>query len=264
MLSAVLALCLLSQISDEGPTPAQLLVSRTVEREYVDQALEDGRHQRFGTKDKGPVHVWRPRGYNRETAELVIYLHGFYTDVDRAMMEHQLVTQFRDSGKNALFVVPETRSWRSDPLWWNDLSQLLELVEKRTHQKLPEGGVTVVGHSGAYKTVAEWLKHESLSRVVLVDGLYGNDDDFGKWADTATGIHQLVLVGFDTQQHTEWFLKKQKQKQIVRLDDLPYLFDDIPSSQARAHLLYFQSERFDHMGLVTSGRLIPWLLHVLR
>lgn len=258
----LLALSLLAQTLDEGPSAAQVLIGNTREGEYVEQLLEDGRHVRFGTKDKGPVHVWRPRGYQRETAEIVLYLHGFYTDVDKAMLEHQLATQFRDSGKNALFIVPEVRSWRTDALLWTDLEELLLLVEKRTRLKRPAGGITVVGHSGGYKNVAEFLKHEALSRVVLVDGLYGNDDDFKKWLEAASGVHQLVLIGFDTQQHTEWFLRKQPA--AVRLDDLPYLFDELPTAIARAHVLYLQDERFDHMGLVTSGRLLPWLLHVLR
>ncbi len=259
----LLCLSVLAQTSDEGPTPAQLLVSHTTEREYVDELWEDGRYVRFGTKDKGPVHVWRPRTYRRDTAETVIYLHGFYTDADKALLEHQLLTQFRDSGKNALFVVPETRSWRTDPFYWNDLEELLAQVEKRTKQKRPQGPVTVVGHSGGYRTVVEWLKHASLARVVLVDGMYGNDDDFKKWVDASTdqGVKQLVLVGFDTAQHSEWFLRKQPT--AIRLDDLPYLYDELPSAMARSKVLYFQSERFDHMAMVTSGRLLPWLLHVL-
>jgi pimeloyl-ACP methyl ester carboxylesterase len=262
-----LLLSVLAQSSDEGPTPAQQLVTRTVEREYVDELWEDGRYQRFGTKDKGPVHVWRPRTYRRDTAETVVYLHGFYTDVDHAILEHQLLTQFRDSGKNALFIVPETRSWRTDPFFWNDLEELLATVEKRTKQKRPAGPITVVGHSGGYRTVVEWLKHASLGRVVLVDGMYGNDDEFKKWVDEDKGkdgtpeVKQLVLVGFDTVQHTEWFLRKQPT--AIRLDDLPYLYDDLPSSMAKSKVLYFQSERFDHMAMVTSGRLLPWLLHVL-
>ncbi len=258
---SLLALLLLAQ-TDEGPTPAQLAIRNTSEREYVDELLEDGRYIRFGTKDAGPVHVWRPRTYKRETAVTVVYLHGFYTDVDRAMLEHALPTQFRDSARNALFIVPETRSWRTDPLVWKDLEALLTTVEKRTKLERPKGGVIVVAHSGGYRTVVEWLTQESLEKVVLIDGLYGSDDDFSKWASVGDKAKQLVLVGFDTQQRTEWFLRKHPK--AVRLDDLPYLFDELPPSYRTAPVLYFQDERFDHMGLITSGRLLPWLLHVLR
>jgi hypothetical protein len=261
VISVLWLLALAQAPSDEGPTPAQLAVRNTGEREYVDEQLEDGRHIRFGTKDSGPVHVWRPRGYKKETAVTVIYLHGFFTDVDRAMLEHALPTQFRDSGRNALFIVPETRSWRTDPLLWKDLDALLTAVEKRTKLERPKGGLIVIAHSGGYRTVVEWLANEALDKVVLVDGLYGSDDDFTKWASEQTKPKQLVLIGFDTQQRTEWFLRKHPK--AVRLDDLPYLFDELPAAVRGAPLLYFQDERFDHMGLITSGRLLPWLLHAL-
>jgi hypothetical protein len=42
------------------------------------------------------------------------------------------------------------------------------------------------------------------------------------------------------------------------------MFDELPDNARRARLVALQSERFDHMSLVTSGRLLPWLLHVLR
>lgn len=264
MVFALLSTLALAQVavSDDAPTPVQLLVAATHESEWVDEVLEDGRYTRFGTKDMGPVHVWRPRDYKPATADIVVYVHGFYTDVDRAVREHQLVTQFRDSGKNALFIVPETRSWRTDQLLWKDLEVLLTTVEKRLKLKRPTGKITVVAHSGGYKTVAEWLKHESVARVLLVDALYGNDDEFRAWVDTKENAKQLVLIGFDTQQHTEWFLRKHPD--ALRLDDLPYLYDDVPAAWRTAPLLYFQSERFDHMAMVTTGRVLPWLLHALK
>ena len=256
---ALLLSLVLAQV-DEPPTLTQLAIRATHEREYVDELLEDGRLVRFGTKDSGPVSVWRPRTYRRDTAVTVVYLHGYYTDADRAMLEHQLPTQFRDSARNALFIVPETRSWRSDPVLWKDLESLLATVEKRTKLERPSGGVVVVAHSGGYRTAVEWLSHEAVEKVVLVDGFYGGEDEFLTWAGGKG--KQLVLVGFDTQQRTEWALRKAPK--VVRLDDLPYVFDELPPGPRGAPVLYFQSERFDHMGLVTSGRLLPWLLHVLR
>jgi hypothetical protein len=252
----------------EEPTPAAALIARTTERELVDELLDDGRYQRFGTKDKGPVHVWRPRSYKKETAATIIYVHGFFTDVDHAVLEHNLVGQFRDSGRNALFIVPEARSLRNDPVFWPDLEALLTAVRTRLKLELPKGPLIVVGHSGAYKMIASWLTHEDLSQVVLVDGLYGSDDDYGKWLANegpAAGERlprQLVLVGFDTQTRAEWFVKKHGV--AVSIDTLPYLYDELPAPARRAALVSLQSERFDHMGLVTSGRLLPWLLHALR
>jgi hypothetical protein len=260
--TSLVALLLLAQLDDGSPTPAGTLAAQTAEREHVEQLLEDGRHVRFGTDGKGPVHVWRPAHYRRETAITVVYVHGFFTDVDKAVQEQNLFGQFRDSGINALFVVPESRSWRTDPLYWPDLEVLLKTVERRARLKRPAGPVVVVAHSGGYRSAVEWLKNEQVSKMVLVDALYGSDVEFKKWLDdTSHGPRQLVLVGFDTEQHVEYFLRREPQ--VARLDDLPYLFDELPQWMHTAPLIYFQSERFDHMGMVTSGRLLPWLLRLV-
>jgi hypothetical protein len=252
----------LAQAPDAGvaepTTPAAELVARTTKGEYVEALLDDGRYVRFGTDDFGPVHVWRPRSYRADTALTVVYVHGFYTSSDQALREHRLVTQFRDSNENALFIVPEARSWRSDPIYWADLEKLLVAVEKRLKLTRPKGPIALVGHSGAYRTIAGWLVHPKVEQVLLIDGLYGNESDFAQWLD-ASATHQLVLVGYDTQQRTEWMLKKRPQS--LRLDTLPWLYDELPPSIRKAPLVNVQSERFDHMQLVTDGRLLPWLLH---
>ena len=265
----LLLLTVLCQVPDEGAsadstTPALELISRTTEHEYVEQLLDDGKHIRFGSKENGPVHVWRPRSYRADTAVTIIYLHGFFTSVDQALREHQLTAQFRDSGRNALFIVPESRSWRTDPVFWPDLEKLLVEVEKRAHLKRPKGPIVLLGHSGGYRTIAGWLTHENVRQVLLVDGLYGNETEFRQWLDDPAGLgmHQMVMVGFDTQQRAEWLLKKRPLS--VQLDSLPWLYDDLPSAIRSASLVAVQSERLDHMQLVTDGRLLPWLLHAFR
>ena len=251
-------------LGPEPTTPALELISRTTETEYVEQLLDDGKHVRFGTKENGPVHVWRPRSYRSDTAATIIYLHGFFTSVDQAIREHQLTAQFRDSGRNALFIVPEARSWRTDPVFWPDLEKLLVAVEKRLRITRPKGPIILLGHSGAYATIAGWLPHENVNQVLLVDGLYGKETEFRQWLDdpAANGGHQLVMVGFDTQQRAEWLLKKRALS--VQLDTLPWLYDELPSAIHKASLVSVQSERLDHMQLVTDGRLLPWLLHAFR
>ena len=257
-MTLVLAM-LLAQLAADAPTPAQALIGRTTASEYVDALLDDGRYVRFGTDDAGPVHVWQPRTLKRDGA-IVIYLHGFYTDVDAAIREHRLTAQFRDSGRNAVFVVPQTRSWRTDALSWPDVQQLLAQVEKRTKAKLPTGPIVLVAHSGGYRAAAGWLGEPRVKQVLLVDGMYGNEKDFEAWLDRGEG-RQLVLVGYDTKQRGEWLANKRR---AVTLDVLPWLYDELPASLRKAPVVHVQSERLDHMQLVTDGRLLPWLLHTFR
>lgn len=253
---------LLAALSDggvepvEAPTPAAALVAATTARESVEQLLEDGRHIRFGTADKGPVHVWRPSFYKPQTASIVVYLHGFYSTADSAFFEHRLATQFRDSGRNAVFIVPQTASWRTDPSYWADLEALLTVSFERAKLKRPEGPVMVVAHSGAFRNTLEWLSHPKLKQVVLLDALYGGDKEFQSWLETGK---QLVFVGFETSQRTEWFLRAHPT--AVKLDDVPYLYDRLP--KPNAPVMYFVSDRFDHMAIVTDGRVLPYLLHAL-
>ena len=66
----------------------------------------EGTHYRVQT-EHGPVHLFRPAGYERRTAGIVVYVHGLYTRVDQAWREHQLAAQFAASGANALFIAPK-------------------------------------------------------------------------------------------------------------------------------------------------------------
>jgi hypothetical protein len=244
-------------------TPAMDAVSHTTRREYVTQLLDDGRHVRFGTDDKGPVNVWRPLTYKPEGALTIVYVHGFYNSCDSAFLEHHLSEQFRDSGRNALFIVPEAPSWRTDDVLWKDLDELLEAVEKQGKVPIPKGPVWVIAHSGAYRTAASWLKNPKIERIVLLDALYSADDDFREWlTSTEGGTHRLTVVGYDTAQRAEWFMRKHPT--ALRLDDLPFLYDGLRPQLASAPLLYVQSERFGHMELVTSGRVLPLLIHSLK
>ncbi len=258
-MTAVVVFTLLAQY-DAG-TPAALLIAQTTRHEHVAQLLDDGRHVRFGTDGKGAVNTWRPATYKPEGALTVIYVHGFYDNADTAFWGHHLAEQFRDSGRNALFVVPEAPSWRTDDVIWKDLDELLLAVERQVKVKMPTGPVWVVAHSGAYRTAAAWLVHPRLQRVVLLDALYSMDDEFSAWVKGGEG-RRLTVIGFDTAQRAEWFLRAHPN--AVKLDDVPFLYDGFRAAQATAPVLYMSSERFGHMEMVTSGRVLPLLLHGLK
>jgi len=269
-LPALAALALLGQLDAGAPdagtplTPAAALIAQTSRKELVVQLLDDGRHVRFGTDGRGPVNVWRPMTYRPETALTVVYVHGFFDDGDSAFWNHHLAEQFRDSGRNALFIVPEAPSWRTDDVVWKDLDELLTVTGKQARVQPPKGPVWVVAHSGAYRTAAAWLTHPKLERVILLDALYSADDDFTAWVKGADGTapRRLTVIGFDTAQRTEWFLRAHPG--AVKLDDVPFLYDGLRAAHATAPVLYMQSERFAHMELVTSGRVLPVLLHHLK
>ncbi len=247
--------------ADPAKSWARVLIADTTAGEYSEELLDEGRHYRFGTESRGPVHVWKPSTFRPEGAGVVVYIHGFYTNVDQAFIEHRLAEQFRDSGRNAVFIVPEAPSWRTDGVYWDSLEDLLTQVATRTGQRLPGGPVTVVGHSGAYRTLVNWLPHPRFKQLILVDGLYANDAEFQDWLAMRGHPRQMVMVGFETAQRSEWFIKRYPK--AVKLDEFPYMFDRLPPGAAQASVLYIQQERFDHMQLITDGRVLPALLHLL-
>lgn len=248
-----------SLLPDGGVTWAGAMVRRTEATAFARELLEDGWHVRFGTAGAGPVHVWWPRHYRRDSATVVIYLHGYTTDVDAAFLDHKLAAKFRDSGKNALFIVPQAPSWRTDPVYWTSLEELLLKVALAIDVKVPTSPATVVGHSGAYRTVTAWLAQGPLSRLILLDALYAGEDELHAWLALADGkVRQLVLVGIETAARTEGFLARYPT--ATRLPEVPYLFDALSPAQAKAAVLYLPTDRFDHMGLVEDSRLLPWLL----
>ncbi|MBL8949969.1 MAG: hypothetical protein JNK82_04275 [Myxococcaceae bacterium] len=253
---------LLGQVDAGTLTPAASLIAQTSRRELVVQLLDDGRHVRFGTDGRGAVNTWRPQTYKPETALTVVYVHGFFDNADTAFWGHHLAEQFRDSARNALFIVPEAPSWRTDDVVWRDLDELLAATEKQARVTLPKGPVWVIAHSGAYRTAQAWLSNPKVERVILLDALYSADDDFTAWVKADGATHRLTVIGFETAQRTEWFLRAHPN--AVKLDDVPFLYDLWKPALTTAPVLYLQSERFGHMELVTSGRVLPVLLHSLK
>ena len=67
------------------------------------QAKEPAGHWRLETAE-GPVHVYRPAGYEKKKAGVVVYVHGLYNNVDSAWDQHDLPAQFQESNRNAIFM----------------------------------------------------------------------------------------------------------------------------------------------------------------
>ena len=129
-------------------TPFKPIAVDAVERKRA----EGGTHWRLGTS-RGVVHVWKPQGFRPSSAGTVLYVHGYYTNVDQAVEDHKLLTQFQASGRNALFIAPEAPSWNGEDVFWPDLDALLAEVTRLSGVTIPAGPLVVVGHSGAYRTV---------------------------------------------------------------------------------------------------------------
>lgn len=206
----------------------------------------------------GPIHVWKPATYDAATAGIVVYVHGYFTRVDRAWRQHRLARQFAVSRVNAVFIACDAPVGPRDDVRWASIAALLETVAASV--ELPEGRVAVVGHSGAHRTLSAWLGEGRIDTIVLVDAMYGDMPQFRAWLDADPG-HRLIDVADQTRPWTD-ALHAELPETLV--------FERFPSRRvgklagARdARVVYVRSQ-LDHMSLVTDGIALPMLLRALR
>jgi hypothetical protein len=211
----------------------------------------------------GVVHVWTPPGFDAATAGTVVYVHGYRSSADEAWREHRLAEQFRASRQNALFVVPDGPQGDPDPVKFDRLSVLLREVARRTQLPRPAGHVVAMVHSGGFRTVVPWLEYAGLDHVILLDALYAGDERFLAWALGGPGheanklTNKLTIIGFDTAPRAEPLMRRTRA--AIMLARIPDTFGELSPRERTARILYMHAQ-YNHMDMVTNGRVIPVVL----
>lgn len=224
------------------------------------EMVERGTHWRIPTK-AGAVHVWIPEGYNARRAETIIYVHGYYVDVDRSWHTYELPTQFAASGINAMFIACEAPSGPHQKVFWPALAPLLAAVEAGIGQPTPKRRIVTIGHSGAWRTLVGWLEREDLiDTVVLLDAAYDELDAFKHWI-LGNSKRRLINVSDGTRRNAD-ALHAELPDTVV-LDHFPTLEEGVPREAARARILHIKSN-LGHFPLVTNGVALPMVLRTLR
>jgi hypothetical protein len=225
----------------------------------LERAVAAGRHWRLETGN-GPVHVWAPAGYHADGAATVLYVHGYYTEIDQAWSEHRLAEQFALSSINALFIAPEAPSGSREGVAWPELTALLTEVAAAIDVPRPQGVLVAAGHSGGYRTLDRWLEHPALDLVIAIDSMYGNVAETKAWLD-ASPAHRLIMIGDDTVRWTEE-LAAELADDVVTLDRFPEHDQAFPPEARAARVLYIRSQ-YGHMPLVTAGVALPMVLRLV-
>ncbi len=220
-----------------------------------------GEHWRLQTPG-GPVHVWQPSGYERRTAGIVLYVHGFSTDVDAAWERQKLAREFAASRRNAVFVVPEAPTSSQDAVRWPSLSTLLTTVGSRLALDWPSGPLVVVGHSGAHRTVVLWLKAPRLSEVILLDAIYGRGmvEPLRAWL-TADQTRLILVDTVATAENSARIVHGRPS--VVRRGAIPLSGEDFTSADRSAQVVYLRSQ-YGHSEMVNEGKAIAPLLALTR
>jgi hypothetical protein len=231
----------------------------TVKRETVERGI----HWRIATAN-GVLHLFKPPGYWQRGAGIVVYVHGYHLSADRAWATQHLAEQFRASRQNALFVVVDGPSGPGEPVKFPALGRLLVVAASHARLQLPRGQIVVIGHSGAYRTLVEWLDYRFLGHVILLDALYAHDNAFFDWMTSHrhSDWHRLTVVARDTLSQSRRLAARFKGK-IARLKRIPERYADFTRRQRAIPTLLLESQ-YDHSGLVTNGKVIPLLLRLTR
>ena len=251
-----------------------------------------GMHWRFETW-RGPVHVWLPDGYDRDDAGVVVYVHGYYTPIDRAWKEHRLASQFAASKLKAAFIAPEAPQGGHEGVFWADLGVLLGEVEKRLQEPLGKGPLIAMGHSGAYRTLLSWIAYRPLADVVMLDALYDGVEVLQEWLKATPWVpagqgnqgaygpssgkarrasprprvppaHKrlLLVVARSTAELTAELILPLRRL-AVRVGAVPASPRQLTAKMRTARVLVLKSQ-FGHFEIVTSGQVIPVILNATR
>ena len=146
---------------------------------------------------------------------------------------------------------------------WPFLGELLRAIPAAGGPRLPGGGLVVVGHSAAYRTLVGWLDYPPLRHIVLLDALYGNEEDYIDWLEEARGHggRRLTIVANDTTRWAEPFVKRLAYAQSAA--KMPETLEELPPPIRDARVLYVKSQ-YGHMDILLTGKVLPVILQRLR
>lgn len=235
--------------------PAPLPMEVDPKAVWLADLVRRGRHWRLDTEN-GPVHVWVPEGYDAASAQTVVYVHGYWQDADTVWFEHRLPEQFALAGVNALFVVPEAPRGKWDQVLWPTTEALLAEVAKGVDIALPKGRLAVMGHSGAYRTVLQWLVDPRIDTLVLLDAAYVEVQPYRQWV-IGSKSRRFINVSIDTIKWSNWLHRWLPS--TVTIEPFPR---ELTDQMREARILYVKSD-IGHWPLVTEGVAIPQMLRVL-
>lgn len=214
------------------------------------ERVRAGQHWRLETA-RGAIRVWAPVDYDAATAATVVFVHGYWIDVDQAWRSYRLPEQFAHAGVNALFIAAEAPATKWDPIAWPSLDELVRTVADSVTVGVPDR-IVAVGHSGAYRTLASWLANPALDTVVMLDALYV---EYGllPWLRSSTQ-RRLINIVYETTRPSNFLHRRLRDSR--RVDGLP------PAGLPDARILHVRTD-VGHWELVTDGVALPLALRAI-
>jgi len=148
------------------------------------------------------VAIFIPKGFKTtEKINFVVYFHGWDNNIDSSCTQFDLIEQFSECNKNAIFVFPEGPKNSPDSFGGkleekDGLKNLIDdvlkyLNENAKFKSTKVGNIILAGHSGAYQVISFCLMRGGLtpniSDVILFDALYGETEKYVHWIENFNG-----------------------------------------------------------------------------
>jgi hypothetical protein len=148
------------------------------------------------------VAIFIPKGFKTtETIDFVVYFHGWNNNIDSACTQFDLIEQFSESNKNAIFVFPEGPKNSPDSFGGkleekdglkNLIDDVLNFLKKKEKiESTKVGNIILAGHSGAYRVISFCLMRggytNNITDVILFDALYGQTEKYVHWIENFNG-----------------------------------------------------------------------------
>ena len=165
------------------------------------------------------VAIFIPNGFTpTANTNIVVYFHGWRNNIDSACAQFNLIEQFTESNKNAIFVFPEGPKNSPDSFGGkleekDGLKVLIEdvlkfLAEKKELNSTKVGSIILAGHSGAGRVISFCLMRggltKNISDVILFDALYGQIEKYAHWIENYKGrFINIYTDGGGTKSETE-------------------------------------------------------------
>lgn len=217
------------------------------------------------------VVLFIPKGYRPEKrTDLLIYLHGHFNNIHRAMFESRLREQVVASGRNVILVFPEGPKEAPDSgggrLEEKDglrhlVEEALDVVaaEKKIRGKAL-GRVALAGHSGAYRGIAFCLEkgglEDHVGPVCLLDASYGLQDNFVDWLASRPDARLFSVFTAHLADKNAYLMMHLRKR------DVPYvLLDEEEATEAKlavTRVVFVRTQKLNH------NQTVQWLERWLR
>ena len=195
----------------------------------------EGRHYDAVTHySDSSILIYIPTGFSQQSKmNLICWFHGWGNMIDSACKQFELLSQFEQSGRNAIFIFPEGPKNAPDS-YGGKLEQpaifqsmIKEVILKLSENKIiktekifniNDYDISLAGHSGAYRVISKIINQSPVKEVILFDALYGGNEAYSEWlTDSSHRFINIYTRQGGTYENSQYIINKLKDSLHIPL-----------------------------------------------